>query len=133
MYVLAATVVDDSIDADDLRNAALRRDERSRAFCLGQPLHEQPTLGVDTLTLERRNSTLNSHDVATVLGVRRRGIGRRARRPPDSAWISIIVRRGRLIPINQNTTLQAGADTIVLAGPNLADDLRALFQAPARA
>jgi hypothetical protein len=127
VYVLAATVVDDGVDADDLRakmrelhtarrrggagshpsklhwydegerhrkricatvcslpavthvavclNAAPRRDERSRAFCLEQLLHELPELGVDTLFPERRDAALNSRDVRVVLGVRRRGIG----------------------------------------------------------
>jgi hypothetical protein len=56
-------------------NSAPRRDERARAHCLEQLLLQLPPLGVKTLILERRDTALNSRDVRTVLGLRRRGIG----------------------------------------------------------
>ena len=56
-------------------DTAPRRDERARAFCLEQLLLELPAFGVQTLILERRDTALNSRDVRTVLGLRRRGIG----------------------------------------------------------
>ena len=49
---------------------------------------------------------------------------------PVSAWISVIVRHGRLVPVNRTTTLHPGDETILLAEPALADHLRALFEEP---
>jgi cell volume regulation protein A len=47
---------------------------------------------------------------------------------PESAWISVVVRHGRLVPVNRATTLHAGDETVVLAEPDLSDNLRALFE-----
>jgi potassium/hydrogen antiporter len=47
---------------------------------------------------------------------------------PESAWISVVVRHGRLVPVNRTTTLHAGDETVVLAEPDLSDNLRALFE-----
>jgi uncharacterized protein with PhoU and TrkA domain len=49
---------------------------------------------------------------------------------PDSPWISVVVRHGRLVPVNRGTTLHAGDDTIVLAEPDLGDKLRMMSEAP---
>jgi potassium/hydrogen antiporter len=47
---------------------------------------------------------------------------------PESAWISVVVRHGRLIPVTRTTTLHAGDQTVILAEPDLSDNLRALFE-----
>lgn len=47
---------------------------------------------------------------------------------PESAWISVVVRHGRLVPVNRTTTLHAGDETVVLAEPDLSDNLRELFE-----
>ena len=47
---------------------------------------------------------------------------------PESAWISVVVRHGRLVPVNRATTLQAGDETVVLAEPDLSDHLHVLFE-----
>lgn len=47
---------------------------------------------------------------------------------PESAWISVIVRHGRLVPVTRSTTLHAGDQIIVLAGSELTDQLRELFE-----
>lgn len=47
---------------------------------------------------------------------------------PESAWISVIVRHGRLVPVSRTTSLQAGDDVIMLAEDGLGDRLRALFE-----
>jgi potassium/hydrogen antiporter len=47
---------------------------------------------------------------------------------PESAWISVVVRHGRLVPVNRATTLHAGDETVVLAEPDLSKELHALFE-----
>jgi cell volume regulation protein A len=47
---------------------------------------------------------------------------------PESAWISVVVRHGRLVPVNRSTRLHAGDETVVLAEPDLSDSLHALFE-----
>jgi cell volume regulation protein A len=51
---------------------------------------------------------------------------------PESAWISVIVRNGRLVPVNQATALRAGDDVIVLAENEVGPDVRALFEGAAQ-
>jgi cell volume regulation protein A len=50
---------------------------------------------------------------------------------PESAWISVIVRNGRLVPVSRTTTLRAGDDVIVLAEEDLGPRVQALFERPA--
>lgn len=45
-------------------------------------------------------------------------------------WISIVVRASKLIPVRADTRLQAGDDVVILADPELAEPLTALFDPP---
>jgi len=49
---------------------------------------------------------------------------------PEGAWISFVVRAGHLVPVNADTALRADDEALVLAEPDLADDLRRIFQQP---
>lgn len=49
---------------------------------------------------------------------------------PGDAWISLVVRAGELVPVRAHTQLQAGDEVLVLANPDLRDQLRVAFQAP---
>jgi hypothetical protein len=49
----------------------------------------------------------------------------------EDAWISLLVRNGRLVPVRSDTILRAGDEAVVLSsGPDVAG-LSALFTAPA--
>jgi cell volume regulation protein A len=50
---------------------------------------------------------------------------------PEDAWISVVVRAGRLVRVGPDTTLQAGDEALVLGDPDLADRLRGVFEWPA--
>jgi cell volume regulation protein A len=49
---------------------------------------------------------------------------------PNDAWISFVVRDGRLISANGTTELRAGDDVVVLAESDVADNLSKLFEGP---
>jgi cell volume regulation protein A len=51
---------------------------------------------------------------------------------PGDAWVSFIVRDGRLLPIKTSTTLQAGDDVLVLADVDLGEKLTSAFEGPVR-
>lgn len=46
---------------------------------------------------------------------------------PEDAWVSLVIRGGRLIPVQASTTLQAGDEALVLASDDQAGELAALF------
>jgi cell volume regulation protein A len=48
---------------------------------------------------------------------------------PGSAWVSIVVRAGHLLPVTGQTVLQPADDALILADPEAAAGLRALFGA----
>ena len=50
----------------------------------------------------------------------------------EDTWISFIIRNGRLVPIRSDTTLQAGAEAVVLSTDPASAGLSALFTEPAR-
>jgi hypothetical protein len=47
---------------------------------------------------------------------------------PGDAWVSFIVRDGRLVPIKAGTTLRAGDDVLVLADVDLGENLTSAFE-----
>ncbi|HVX44541.1 MAG TPA: cation:proton antiporter [Mycobacteriales bacterium] len=47
---------------------------------------------------------------------------------PGEAWISFIVRAGQLVPVTGDTRLQAGDEVLVLADPDLRDELAQTFE-----
>ncbi len=49
---------------------------------------------------------------------------------PEDAWISFILRRGRLVPVQADTVLEARDEVIVLATEASEADLRAVFTEP---
>jgi cell volume regulation protein A len=49
---------------------------------------------------------------------------------PGDAWVSFIVRDGRLVPIKADTTLRAGDDVLVLADADLGEKLTSAFEGP---
>jgi len=46
---------------------------------------------------------------------------------PDGAWVSFVVRGGALVPVGRDTLLMAGDEVLVLAEPDLLDELHAVF------
>jgi cell volume regulation protein A len=46
---------------------------------------------------------------------------------PEAAWISIVVRDGRLLPVRGDTALRAGDEVLIIAEPGLAGVLTATF------
>ena len=50
----------------------------------------------------------------------------------DDAWISLLIRDGRLVPVRGDTILRAGDEAVVLSTDPDAAGLTALFAAPAR-
>lgn len=49
---------------------------------------------------------------------------------PDDAWISFLVRAGRLIPVTRDTTLHPGDEALILADPDCRNTLTAIFEQP---
>ena len=49
---------------------------------------------------------------------------------PEDAWISFLVRGGRLVPVTRNTALHADDEALVLADPDLHAELRLIFEQP---
>jgi cell volume regulation protein A len=49
---------------------------------------------------------------------------------PGDAWISLVVRDNRLVPVRGDSRLQAGDEILVVADPGSHDDLVATFRAP---
>ena len=52
---------------------------------------------------------------------------------PESAWISFVVREGRLVRVRSDTVLAEGDEALVLGEPEDADSLRAVFEGPGSA
>ncbi len=48
----------------------------------------------------------------------------------DSAWLSLVVREGALLPVADGTTLRAGDDVLVLADPDESPALERFFTTP---
>ena len=59
-----------------------------------------------------------------------RAAHRRAHALPGDAWISLVVRDNRLVPVRGDSRLQAGDEILVLADPGSHADLVATFRAP---
>ncbi len=50
---------------------------------------------------------------------------------PEGAWVSFVVRAGRLVPVSAETLLEARDEALVLGDSSLDADLRAVFEDPA--
>ncbi len=48
----------------------------------------------------------------------------------DDVWVSFVVRDQQLVPVGGDTVLHPGDDVLVLADPDLRDELLALFTRP---
>jgi len=76
-------------------------------------LRDEPR-GVHRLTV----ATGSTADGATVEGLSDHA---------DDIWVSIVVRARRLVPVGADTQLRAGDDVVILAKPELAEELSVLF------
>jgi cell volume regulation protein A len=83
-------------------------------WSLGVRLRDEPN-GVHRLTVSKRSAA------------DRQTIGEFSALP-EGAWVSFVVRAGQLVPVSADTTLLDGDEVLVLAAPELADQLRALFE-----
>ena len=52
---------------------------------------------------------------------------------PETVWISMVSRDGRLVPVRGSTRLEAGDEVLALADPDGGDDPRAVFSAESAA
>jgi potassium/hydrogen antiporter len=50
---------------------------------------------------------------------------------PGDVWVSFLIRDQQLVPVTGDTTLRAGDDVLVLADPELRDQLSIVFEQPA--
>ncbi|RDI60509.1 cation:proton antiporter domain-containing protein [Nocardia pseudobrasiliensis] len=50
--------------------------------------------------------------------------------PSDDLWISVIIRHGRLVTVTPDTVLRIGDEVLVLAEPDTATEVAALFTSP---
>jgi cell volume regulation protein A len=54
--------------------------------------------------------------------------GRTVRDLPRDAWVSFVVRDGQLVGISEDTVLHSGDEVLVLADPDLRDELVTTFE-----
>jgi cell volume regulation protein A len=47
---------------------------------------------------------------------------------PEGAWVSFVVRSGRLVPVNADTVLEAADEALVLGDADLDEELRSVFE-----
>jgi potassium/hydrogen antiporter len=85
-------------------------------WALGVRLRDEPS-DVHRLTIAA-GSLAEGHTIADLSDL------------PGDAWVSFIVRDGRLVPIKAGTTLRAGDDVLVLADLDLGEKLTSAFEGP---
>ena len=85
-------------------------------WALGIRLRDEPA-GVYRLTV-RAGSPADGHTIGELAGL------------PGEAWVSFIVRDGRLVPIRAGSRLRPGDDVLVLADPDLREKLTQAFDGP---
>jgi len=94
---------------------------------LGVPLHtvepEPWSLGV---RFRQEPEALHRHQVAS--GSPADGTAIADLPFDDEAWVSVVIRRGNLVPVRDDTQLQAGDEVLVVADPQRGRLLRHLFQ-----
>jgi cell volume regulation protein A len=86
-------------------------------WALGVRLRDEPN-GVHRLTVEP--ASLADGRAISEIG-----------KLPSGAWITLLVRNGRLLPVRGNTLLAAGDEITVLADTNNPETLAAIFENPA--
>jgi cell volume regulation protein A len=86
-------------------------------WSLGVRLREQPN-GVHRLTVAP-GSAADGKTIADLSTL------------PEGAWVSFVVRAGQLVPVSADTTLQAADEALVLGDPDVAEQLRMVFEQPA--
>jgi len=87
-------------------------------WALGVRLRDEPA-GVQQVTI-RPGSPADGATIDQLAGL------------PGDAWVSFVVRDGQLVPITGNTRLRAGDDVLVLANPDLRDQVTRAFEEPDR-
>jgi cell volume regulation protein A len=95
---------------------------------LGVPLRtvepEPWSLGI---RLRHEPETLHRHQVAS--GSPADGIAIADLPLDGDAWVSVVIRRGHLVPVRRDTRLRAGDEVLMVADPVLGPQLSRLFQA----
>ena len=86
-------------------------------WSLGVRLRDEPN-GVHRLTVAAE-SAADGHRIADLSLL------------PENAWVSFVVRSGRLVPVTAETVLQAEDEALVLGDPGIAEELHAVFEEPA--
>jgi potassium/hydrogen antiporter len=115
VVVAFSVVVQGSLVPTVARRLNLRmRTVEPEPWALGVRLSQEPE-GVHRLTVERGSLA----DGQTIEGLDEL---------PDDAWVSLVVRDRQLLGVSGNTLLQAGDEVMILAPPELADELEATFR-----
>ena len=83
-------------------------------WALGVQLRDEPT-GVHRLTI-KPGSAAEGRTIEDLAGL------------PGDAWVSFIVRDGQLVAITSDTRLKAADDVLVLAPPDLRENLTTIFE-----
>ena len=92
------------------------RDVEPEPWSLGVRLRDEPN-GVHRLTVVP-GSAADGTRIADLTAL------------PESAWVSFVVRSGRLVPVSADTVLEAADEALVLGDPSLDSDLRGVFEDP---
>ncbi|MGH3218504.1 MAG: cation:proton antiporter [Streptosporangiaceae bacterium] len=118
--IIAVVVVFSVVVQGSLIPAAARllrvqmRSVEPQPWALGVRLRDEPS-GVHHLTITA-GSAADGRTVGEITGL------------PGDAWVSFVVRDGQLVPIRDDTRLQAGDEVLVLAEPGLRSKLVTAFE-----
>jgi len=90
------------------------REVEPEPWTLGVRLRDEPN-GVHRLTVAR-GSAADGRRIADLSVL------------PEGAWVSFVVRNGKLVPVSAETVLQAADEALVLGDASFAPELRAVFE-----
>jgi cell volume regulation protein A len=90
------------------------REVEPEPWTLGVRLRDEPN-GVHRLTVSR-GSAADGRRIADLSAL------------PEGAWVSFVVRSGRLVPVSAETVLQVADEALVLGDSSFAPELRAVFE-----
>jgi potassium/hydrogen antiporter len=80
-----------------------------------------------SLGVRLRNEARGVHQLAVAPGSPADGHTLSDMPLPDGAWVSFVVRSGALVAVDRDTRLMPGDQVLVLADPDLLDDLQQVF------
>jgi potassium/hydrogen antiporter len=90
------------------------RSVEPQPWALGVRLRDEPS-GVHRLTI-KAGSVADGRTIGEIAGL------------PGDAWVSFVVRDGQLVPIKEDIRLRPGDDVLVLADPELREELITAFE-----